>query len=279
MPITVVCSCGREFRVMDEHGGKLIRCPACREPVRIPTEPDPEPTQLPPGPPRPARRPVAVPAAARPSVQPPSPPTPPPAPPPSSPSLVAHPVVGRTNRGGFPLPWQARWAWYLISFIYPGCRGARPAAVPSSVQPPPLPVKVSPHELPPPVADPIVGRTNRGGFAFPWRARWTWYLIFWGVFFFVAFLFDSTKFGGFAFLAVFWLLLVGRYVTTWVVPLCHRSFTCPGCREVHPAVGYWNCGCGYKPHKPKHLFSKCPACGEGGGRTDCLRCGATMLLW
>lgn len=166
-----------------------------------------------------------------------------------------------------------------------------PAPLPQSVQPPPQPQPASPppapvkeplDELPeflPIVSDPVVGRTARPGFSMPWRARWTWRLIFWGVVFFFGFLFDQTKFGPFAFLGCFWLFIAGRYVTTWVLPLCYGSFTCPGCHEVHNAVAFWDCGCGYHPHKAKHLFNKCPACGEGGGRTNCPRCGVTMLIW
>jgi hypothetical protein len=50
MPITVTCKCGKRLRVADEHQGKRVRCPACREPVVAePTQPAvasaPQPTR------------------------------------------------------------------------------------------------------------------------------------------------------------------------------------------------------------------------------------------
>jgi hypothetical protein len=80
------------------------------------------------------------------------------------------------------------------------------------------------------------------------------------------------------FLFLFWLV-VGPFVTTWALPLLYRSFRCPGCHEVHDAVGLWNCGCGYVPHRSKHLFGRCPECGERGGKTKCPCCGVSMLIW
>ena len=36
MPILVECMCGRQFRVLDEHAGKRIRCPGCDRGVGVP---------------------------------------------------------------------------------------------------------------------------------------------------------------------------------------------------------------------------------------------------
>ncbi|MBI5368256.1 MAG: hypothetical protein HZA54_14570 [Planctomycetes bacterium] len=38
MPIRFSCACGRSIAVKDEHAGKLIKCPACAKPVRVPKE-------------------------------------------------------------------------------------------------------------------------------------------------------------------------------------------------------------------------------------------------
>jgi hypothetical protein len=37
MPITVNCDCGHQFRVRDEYAGKKAQCPACGDPVMIPS--------------------------------------------------------------------------------------------------------------------------------------------------------------------------------------------------------------------------------------------------
>jgi hypothetical protein len=42
VPITFACSCGRTLRVKDDHAGKWVRCPACRETAIVP-EAEPEP--------------------------------------------------------------------------------------------------------------------------------------------------------------------------------------------------------------------------------------------
>jgi hypothetical protein len=36
MPIAVACKCGKKFRVKDEMAGRAVRCPGCRQPLRIP---------------------------------------------------------------------------------------------------------------------------------------------------------------------------------------------------------------------------------------------------
>lgn len=36
MPIVVKCQCGKKFKAKDKLAGRKVRCPACREPLRIP---------------------------------------------------------------------------------------------------------------------------------------------------------------------------------------------------------------------------------------------------
>src|SRR5262245_53720626 len=36
MSIAVTCSCGKQFRVKDEHAGKRTTCPFCKQPLSIP---------------------------------------------------------------------------------------------------------------------------------------------------------------------------------------------------------------------------------------------------
>lgn len=36
MPIAVACPCGKKMQVKSELAGKRVRCPACKEPIRIP---------------------------------------------------------------------------------------------------------------------------------------------------------------------------------------------------------------------------------------------------
>lgn len=59
MPITFACGCGKTLRVKDEHAGKWVRCPACKETAMVPeAAPEPEFEVVeddPPPPPRPAR--------------------------------------------------------------------------------------------------------------------------------------------------------------------------------------------------------------------------------
>lgn len=37
--IDVACGCGKRMRVADEHAGKVIRCPQCRNPLPVPAAP------------------------------------------------------------------------------------------------------------------------------------------------------------------------------------------------------------------------------------------------
>jgi hypothetical protein len=69
MPITFACSCGKTLRVKDDHAGKWVRCPACRETAIVP-EAEPEPQfevveDDPPPPPRVRTRVKAEPVADR----------------------------------------------------------------------------------------------------------------------------------------------------------------------------------------------------------------------
>lgn len=83
---------------------------------------------------------------------------------------------------------------------------------------------------------------------------------------------------GFAF---FWLLpVIGMNVSRRLAPLLIHSFSCPGCGEVYECVNVWRCSCGYQDHRERHILAfLCPVCHARLGRTNCRRCGSTILLW
>jgi hypothetical protein len=82
--------------------------------------------------------------------------------------------------------------------------------------------------------------------------------------------------GGWIFL---WLFL-GPYVARWLLPFFISHLKCPGCGEVISAVNVWNCGCGFRDHKERHILAKvCPKCGERAGHLECPRCQCTILFW
>lgn len=84
--------------------------------------------------------------------------------------------------------------------------------------------------------------------------------------------FLGVVFLGWAFLG--WLL------APWLVPILVSKLTCPSCHEEIDAVNVWQCGCGYKDHRERHVLAmKCPKCGSRFGHVDCPRCSATILLW
>lgn len=41
MPIAFACGCGKEFSVADEYSGKRTKCPACHNPLTVPTTESP----------------------------------------------------------------------------------------------------------------------------------------------------------------------------------------------------------------------------------------------
>lgn len=54
MPIEFACDCGKRLKVSDEHAGKRAKCPACKNPVTVPSAaviptppPKPEPAPAP----------------------------------------------------------------------------------------------------------------------------------------------------------------------------------------------------------------------------------------
>jgi hypothetical protein len=80
----------------------------------------------------------------------------------------------------------------------------------------------------------------------------------------------------------FWVwLLAGRLIASrLLLPLFVSAITCPGCEEEIDAVGVWNCTCGYRDHRERHLLAgSCPACSKGAGYVVCPRCDCTILLW
>jgi predicted RNA-binding Zn-ribbon protein involved in translation (DUF1610 family) len=90
---------------------------------------------------------------------------------------------------------------------------------------------------------------------------------------------NAIMVGVFSLATVLWLL-GGFFLLQAVVPsLLYPTYTCPGCHEVLESVGIWKCGCGYQDHRERHLLQfQCPLCQGRLGRTDCPRCGATILL-
>ena len=40
MPIRIDCACGRTVTVKDELAGKLVKCPECKQPLRVPAGDD-----------------------------------------------------------------------------------------------------------------------------------------------------------------------------------------------------------------------------------------------
>ena len=76
-----------------------------------------------------------------------------------------------------------------------------------------------------------------------------------------------------------WLLL-GRAIAYLFVPLFISTLSCPGCQEEIDAVGIWRCGCGFHPHRERHILAgRCPKCGKATGHVNCPRCQCTILLW
>ncbi len=47
MPVEVACACGKSFRVPDHTAGKRVKCPACSQPVAVPSAAEPERGQRP----------------------------------------------------------------------------------------------------------------------------------------------------------------------------------------------------------------------------------------
>jgi hypothetical protein len=80
---------------------------------------------------------------------------------------------------------------------------------------------------------------------------------------------------------VFWSWLIGgRWIAYYLVPLFVSTLTCPGCGEQIDAVNVWNCACGFRDCRERHILVKrCPKCGKGAGHIDCPRCSTTLLLW
>jgi len=60
MPIKVTCKCGQTLNAKDELAGKTVRCPKCKEPLRIPAAPAAAPKAAAK---QPAKKPAAKPAA------------------------------------------------------------------------------------------------------------------------------------------------------------------------------------------------------------------------
>src|SRR5438270_910981 len=69
MAIKVQCTCGKAFAAKDELAGKTVKCPACQQPLKIPSGPAAAAPAAKPGTAKPgaAAQPAAKPAAQKPA--------------------------------------------------------------------------------------------------------------------------------------------------------------------------------------------------------------------
>jgi hypothetical protein len=114
---------------------------------------------------------------------------------------------------------------------------------------------------------------------FPRAAHWTCRAIYWGV---LVILFLSIGANsGVALAFLIWLIpFVGGNISEFITSMIVTSYSCPGCKEVFPAVDVWKCSCGYQDHTERHVVNfRCPICKSRIGRTNCRRCGSTILIW
>jgi hypothetical protein len=79
----------------------------------------------------------------------------------------------------------------------------------------------------------------------------------------------------------FWAwLLLGRPLACLLVPLFVPTLSCPGCGQEVEAVGAWDCSCGFRTHRERHVLAgRCPSCGKVAGYVHCPCCGCIILLW
>ena len=76
-----------------------------------------------------------------------------------------------------------------------------------------------------------------------------------------------------------WFFL-GRPVAYLLVPVFVSTLLCPGCGEEIDAVAVWDCKCGFRDFRERHILAgNCLWCGKVAGRTNCPRCNCTILLW
>ena len=112
-------------------------------------------------------------------------------------------------------------------------------------------------------------------------ARWIYRAIYWGVF--VLGMLTAARIGSQALivLALVWLVpRLGGSISHLITRFLVTTYSCPRCHETYPCVSIWKCSCGYQDHREKHVLGfTCPLCGAILGRTDCRRCGSTILIW
>jgi ribosomal protein L44E len=114
---------------------------------------------------------------------------------------------------------------------------------------------------------------------FPRAAHWTCRAIYWGVLL-ILFLSIGAN-AGVALAFLIWMIpFVGGNISEFITSMIVTTHSCPGCKEVFPAVEVWTCACGYKDHTERHVVNfRCPVCKSRIGRTNCRRCGSTILIW
>lgn len=130
-----------------------------------------------------------------------------------------------------------------------------------------------------PVYDGRQRRSGGGGLKIPRAAHWASRGIYWGTFLILFFGISVNPVLGV--LGFIWLIpMIGWNISQIIPPFFISSIACPGCGEVYPCVDTWKCGCGYQDHRQRHVLKfRCPACHSRIGRTNCQRCGATILIW
>lgn len=77
-----------------------------------------------------------------------------------------------------------------------------------------------------------------------------------------------------AHLLTFRIIPVSRWLQEWLIP----EAVCPGCGTAIDLVGIYRCGCGFVPHKERHVFSPCPMCGKLYSWVVCPLCETSILV-
>jgi hypothetical protein len=114
---------------------------------------------------------------------------------------------------------------------------------------------------------------------FPRAAHWTCRGIYWGVL--LILFFSVGLHPSIALIFLIWLIpMVGWKISEIITSQIVTTHSCPACHEVFPSVDVWTCACGYRDHTERHVVNfRCPVCKSRIGRTNCRRCGSTILIW
>ncbi len=146
-------------------------------------------------------------------------------------------------------------------------------------EPPQEPEAVESVNEKPSVYDGRQQQSKGSALNFPRAAHWTCRAIYWGVLLILFFSIGVHPYVAIAFLI--WLIpFVGGNISEIITSQIVTTHSCPGCHEVFPSVDVWTCACGYRDHTERHVVNfRCPVCKSRIGRTNCRRCGSTILIW